>query len=61
MDLTTCSFQIAGITPHPNEAFMLQTARQLTDPFDGFLLGTRDLILDRDTKYTEAFRTFLKR
>jgi putative transposase len=50
MELATRRVQIAGITPHPTAAFMQQCARQLTDPFDGFLLGKRYLIHDRDTK-----------
>ena len=55
MELATRRVQIAGITPHPTAAFMQQCARQLTDPFDGFLVGKRYLIHDRDTKYTQAF------
>ena len=39
---------------------MQQCARQLTDPFDGFLLGKRYLIHDRDTKFTQAFDGLLK-
>ena len=38
---------------------MLQVARNLTDAFDGFLLGKRYLLLDRDSKYTEEFRQLL--
>ncbi len=34
---------------------MLQMARQLTDPVDGILLAKRHLILDRDTRYCQAF------
>lgn len=34
---------------------MMQCARQLTDPFDGFLLDKQYLIHDRDTKFTAAF------
>jgi putative transposase len=60
MELATRRVQVAGITPHPTAAFMQQCARQLTDPFDGFLLGTRYLIHDRDTKFTQAFDAFLK-
>jgi transposase InsO family protein len=60
MELTTRRVQIAGITPHPTAAFMQQCARQLTDPLDGFLLGKRYLIHDRDTKYTQAFDALLK-
>jgi putative transposase len=48
------------ITPHPTAAFMQQCARQLTDPFEGFLLGKRSLIHDRDTKFTPAFDGMLK-
>jgi putative transposase len=48
------------MTPHPTAAFMQQCARQLTDPFDGFLLGKRYLIHDRDTKFTQAFDALLK-
>jgi putative transposase len=60
MELATRRVQVAGITPHPTAAFMQQCARQLTDPFDGFLLGKRYLIHDRDTKFTQAFEGLLK-
>jgi hypothetical protein len=50
---------LAGMTPHPDEAFMMQCARQLTDSFDGFLLDKRYLIHDRDTKFTAAFDPYL--
>jgi transposase InsO family protein len=60
MELTTRRVHIAGITPHPTAAFMQQCARQLTDPFDGFLVGKRYLIHDRDTKFTQAFDALLK-
>src|SRR5262245_44184074 len=49
MELATRRVQIAGITPHPTAAFMQQCARQLTDPFEGFLVGKRYLLHDRDT------------
>jgi len=39
-----------SITPHPAADFMQQCARQLIDSFDGFLLGKRYLLHDRDTK-----------
>jgi transposase InsO family protein len=60
MALATRRVQIAGVTPHPTDAFMQQCARQLTDPFDGFLLGKRSLLHDRDTKFTRAFDTLLQ-
>jgi putative transposase len=60
MELATRRVQIAGVTPHPTAAFMQQCARQLTDPLDGFLLGKRFLLHDRDTKFTRAFDTLLQ-
>jgi len=49
---------IAGITMQPNERWMLQVARNLTDPFSA-LVGRSRLILDRDTKYTAQFRRLI--
>jgi hypothetical protein len=60
MELSTRRVHIAESSSNPNEAFMMQCARQLTDPFDGFLLGKRYLIHDRDTKFTQAFDQFLR-
>ena len=60
MELATRRVHIAGITPYPTAAFIQQCARQLTDPCDGFLVGKRYLIHDRDTKFTQAFDALLK-
>jgi transposase InsO family protein len=60
MELATRRVQVAGITPHPMAAFMQQCARQLTDPFEGLLVGKRYLLHDRDTKFTHAFDAILK-
>jgi transposase InsO family protein len=60
MELATRRVQIAGVTPHPTDTFMQQCARQLTDPVDGFLLGKRYLLHDRDTRFTRVFATLLK-
>jgi putative transposase len=60
MEPATRHVQIAGIPPHPTMAFMQQCARQLTDPVDGFPLGKRYLLHDRDTKFTRAFDELLK-
>ena len=38
---------------------MKQIARNLTDAEDGFLNGKRYLIMDRDNKFSEAFRETL--
>ena len=59
--LSTRSVHIAGVTTAPNGAFMKQVARNLTDVDDGFLLNSRYLIMDRDTKYTDDFRDYLDR
>ena len=40
--------EIAGITRQPNDTWMKQTARKLTDAQGGFLRSMRYLILDRD-------------
>src|SRR5215510_13193133 len=60
MRLKTRMVEIAGITCQPNETWMKQTARKLTDAQDGFLRGVRYLILDRDPLYTTAFRRMLR-
>lgn len=51
---------VAGTTVNPDEAFMTQVARNLTDSFDGFLRSTRHLLIDRDTKFCESFRRILE-
>jgi putative transposase len=61
MELATRRVCIAGITKHPDTPWMLQMARQLTDGIDGILLDKRYIILDRDTKYCQVFRDFVKR
>ena len=60
MELSTRRVEIAGITPHPTAAYMQQCARQLTEHVDGFLLGKRYLIHDRDSTCTDAFDAMLK-
>jgi len=45
---------------HPNGDWMKQVARNLTDMWDGFLLGTRYLIHDRDPLFTEEVRGLLR-
>jgi transposase InsO family protein len=60
MELATRRVHVAGITPHPTDVFMQQCARQLTDAFDGFLLGKRYLIHDRDGKLVHGFDRVLR-
>jgi putative transposase len=50
---------IVGMTSQPNEGWMVQTARNLTDPLKGPLVDKSHLILDRDTKYTAQFRRLI--
>jgi transposase InsO family protein len=59
MRLKTRTVEIAGVTCQPNEAWLKETARTLTDAQDGFLRSVRYLILDRDPLYTTAFRHML--
>ena len=60
IELATRSVHVAGIATNPNEPWMIQVARNLTDTFDGFLRDKRILLLDRDAKYSEAFRHLLE-
>ena len=46
---------VAGMTPHPNEVWMKQIARNLTMDEWGFLKNCRYLIHDRDTKFCQSF------
>src|SRR5262245_8826326 len=60
LDLCTRRVHVAGSTPHPDKAFMTQAARRLTDAVDGFLVGYRALICDRDTKWMGGFRRVIE-
>lgn len=60
IDLKTRRIEIAGITSSPNGAWMNQIARNLIDCDDGFLLGSRYLIHDRDPLFTHAFGSTLR-
>jgi putative transposase len=61
IDIASRSVHIAGITPDPNNSWMMQIARNVTDLHDGFLRGKRYLILDRDAKYSVGFDNILLR
>ncbi len=60
IDIATRCVCIGGITSDPNGEWMKQVARNLTDMWDGFLLGKRYLIRDRDPLFTEAVRGLLR-
>ncbi len=59
IDLATRAVTIVGSTPNPDDDFMKQVARNLTDCVDGFLRKKRFLILDHDGKFSAAFRGVL--
>jgi transposase InsO family protein len=50
---------IAGITVHPDEPWMKQIARNATMEGCGALRDCRYLLHDRDTKYTQSFRSII--
>jgi putative transposase len=51
--------QVAGVTPHPNEAWMVQMARNVTMEEWGVLSPGQYLIHDRDTKFCAAFQQII--
>jgi transposase InsO family protein len=51
--------QVTGITPHPNEAWMIQVARNVTMEEWGLLSPGQYLIHDRDTKFCPAFQQLI--
>jgi putative transposase len=59
MELATRRVYFAGVTASPDDRWMKQIARNLTAADEGFLLGKRYLLMDRDTKFSEAFRGIL--
>jgi putative transposase len=60
IDLTSRRVQIVGSTPHPGDLFMLQVTRTLTAVDDGWLVGHRVLICDRDTNWSAPVRARLE-
>jgi putative transposase len=60
MELATRRVHWAGITAHPDEDWMIQIARNVTDAEEGCLRGKQYLLMDRDAKLSEAFRITLK-
>ncbi len=61
MDLQSRRVDIAGIVQEPDEDWMFQMLRNLTDGVDGFLLPHQYLIMDRDPVFTKEFRARLAR
>ena len=50
---------VAGVTPHPNEAWIVQVARNMTMEEWGFLSPGQYLIHDRDAKFCAAFQQII--
>ncbi len=59
IDLRSRRVHFAGMTLSPDEAWVRQVGRNLTDPVDGFLREKRFCLMDRDTQFTAAFRVLL--
>jgi transposase InsO family protein len=60
IELHSRRVRILGCTPHPDEAFMLQIGRQMTDPVDGIVGHRGMLICDRDRKWSAQVRRLLE-
>ena len=59
MELKTRRVHLAACTPTLGDDYMKQIARNLTDPFEGFLKDSKYVLMDRDTNFSSAFRTTL--
>jgi transposase InsO family protein len=57
--LSSRQVQVAGVTPHPNQAWIMQITRNVTMEEWGFLSRGQYLIHDRDGKYCPAFQQLI--
>ncbi len=57
--LSSREVHVAGITPYPNQAWMVQVVRNVTMEEWGFLAPGQYLIHDRDGKYCPAFQQII--
>jgi transposase InsO family protein len=57
--LASRKVHVAGMTPHPDERWMVQIARNVTMEEWGFLAPGQYLIHDRDGKYCPAFQRLI--
>jgi len=60
IDLSTRRVEIGGVTRSANGLWMSQVARILSDAAEGFLIGKRYLIHDRDPLFTEEFSKIIQ-
>ncbi len=56
IDYKTRKVEIAGIIPEANGVWMKQMAKNLTDPFDGFMKDKKFVVMDQDPIFTEEVR-----
>jgi putative transposase len=56
----TRKVEVAGIVPQADGEWMKQAARNLTDPFDGFLKDKKYVIIDKDSVYTKQVRQIFR-
>jgi len=59
LHLSSRKVHVAGVTPHPNAAWMMQVARHVTMEEGGFLPPGQYLIHDRDTKFCAALQQLI--
>jgi hypothetical protein len=59
IELSTRRVEIAGTSAAPNDVWINQIARNLTDTIDGLLTGKRYLVHDRDPLFTDQFLSTL--
>ncbi len=60
IEVATRRVHFAGCTASPTEQWMKRVAINLTDCVDGFLLGKRYVLMDRDAKFCASFRNILE-
>jgi transposase InsO family protein len=59
MELHSRRVHVLGSSRHPDEVFVIQTMRHLTNDVDGVLRNNRMLICDRERKWSAAVERFL--
>lgn len=59
LHLGSRKIHVAGVTPHPNAAWVVQVARNVTVEEWGFLSPGQYLIHDRDGKYCPVFQRLI--
>ncbi len=60
IDIATRRVHVAGTTTNPTSAWMEHIARNLTDCEEGFLIGRRFLVIDRDATFSPRFKSIVR-